>query len=112
MVACLHPNDQFFEENNMTLTYAAKAALIKNRPVKNDDPQTKLIEELKAQVKTLSMELLRANQYIEQVCALSGQPVRKFGLGMLPTTAGALNDSAARLVGTPQSEVKSGKSLI
>ena len=65
MIACLHPSDQFFEENNMTLTYAAKAALIRNRPVKNDDPQTKLIEELKSNVKTLSMELLRANQYIE-----------------------------------------------
>lgn len=38
MIACLHPSDQFFEENNMTLTYAAKAALIRNRPVKNDDP--------------------------------------------------------------------------
>lgn len=50
MVACLHPSDQYFEENNMTLTYAAKAALIRNRPVKNDDPQTKLIEELKGQV--------------------------------------------------------------
>jgi len=45
----------------MTLTYAAKAAMIKNRPVKNDDPQTKLIEELKLNVKTLSMELIRAN---------------------------------------------------
>ena len=65
MIACLHPSDQFFEENNMTLTYAAKAALIRNRPVKNDDPQTKLIEELKGQVKSLSMELLRANQYID-----------------------------------------------
>lgn len=70
----------------MTLTYAAKAALIKNRPVKNDDPQTKLIEELKLQVKTLSMELLRANQYIEQVCTVSGQAVRKFGLGLLPSS--------------------------
>ena len=38
MIACLHPSDQYFEENNMTLTYAAKAALIRNRPVKNDDP--------------------------------------------------------------------------
>lgn len=61
MVACLHPSDQFFEENNMTLTYAAKAALIRNRPVKNDDPQTKLIEELKGNVKSLTMELVRAN---------------------------------------------------
>lgn len=61
MIACCHPSNQYFEENNMTLTYAAKAALIRNRPVKNDDPQTKLIEELKKQVKTISMELLRAN---------------------------------------------------
>ena len=65
MIANLHPSDSHFEENNMTLTYAAKAALIRNRPVKNDDPQTKLIEELKGQVKSLSMELLRANQYID-----------------------------------------------
>ena len=72
----------------MTLSYAAKAALIRNRPVKNDDPQTKLIEELKKNVKTLSMELLRANQYIEQVCAVSGHPVRKFGVGMLPNNLG------------------------
>ncbi len=70
----------------MTLTYAAKAALIRNRPVKNDDPQTKLIEELKGQVKTLTMELIRANQYIEQVCAVSGQPSRKFGAGLLPAS--------------------------
>ena len=68
----------------MTLSYAAKAALIRNRPVKNDDPQTKLILELKQQVKTISMELLRANQYIEQVCTVSGQPIRKFGAGLLP----------------------------
>ena len=87
MIACLHPSDQYFEENNMTLTYAAKAALIRNRPVRNDDPQTKLIEELKMQVRTLSMEVHLANQYIEVVCSATGQPVRKFGLGMLPSAA-------------------------
>ena len=45
----------------MTLTYAAKAAQIKNKPIKNDDPQTKLINQLKGQVKNLTMELIRAN---------------------------------------------------
>ena len=90
----------------MTLTYAAKAALIKNRPVKNDDPQTKLIEELKAQVKTISMELLRANQYIEQVCAISGQPVRKFGLGMLPSNATLKADQKQGSFGGTQVELK------
>jgi hypothetical protein len=45
----------------MTLDYAAKAAMISNKPVKNDDPKTKAIMELKSQVRTLTMELLRAN---------------------------------------------------
>ena len=87
MVACLHPSDQNFEENNSTLAYASKAAMIRNKPVRNDDPQTKLILELKQQVKTMAMELFRANQYIEQICTATGQPVSKFGVGMLPTQA-------------------------
>jgi hypothetical protein len=41
MIACLQPGDQFFEENKMTLEYAALAAQISNKPVKNDDPLTK-----------------------------------------------------------------------
>ena len=45
----------------MTLTYAAKAAMIKNKPVKNDDPKTRLIQQLKGQVKSLTLELVRAN---------------------------------------------------
>ena len=61
MIACLQPSDHFFEENHMTLEYASKAALISNKPVKNDDPKTKLIMKLKGQVKSLTMELLRAN---------------------------------------------------
>ena len=43
MIACLQPSDHFFEENHMTLEYAAKAALISNKPVRNDDPQQKII---------------------------------------------------------------------
>ena len=73
MIACLQPSDHFFEENHMTLEYAAKAALISNKPVKNDDPKTKKIMELRSQFKTLTMELLRANQHIEFLSALSGQ---------------------------------------
>jgi hypothetical protein len=48
MIACLHPSDKFFMENQSTLLYAAKAGAISNRPVKNDDPKTKQIEELKS----------------------------------------------------------------
>ena len=37
------------------------------------------------------MELVRANQYIDMVCAQTGQVPKKFGVGMLPLT----NSSAA-----------------
>jgi hypothetical protein len=47
MIACLHPSDKYFAENYSTLAYAAKAGAISNKPVKNDDPKTKQIEELK-----------------------------------------------------------------
>lgn len=41
--------------------YAAKAAMISNKPVRNDDPLTIKIQELKSQVKNLTIELMRAN---------------------------------------------------
>lgn len=47
MIACLHPSDRHLEENVSTLTYASKAAQIANTPIRNDDPKTKQIEELK-----------------------------------------------------------------
>lgn len=86
MIACLHPSNQFFEENNMTLTYAAKAAMIKNKPVKNDDPKTRLIQQLKGQVKSLTLELVRANQYIANMSAVTGEIPKKFGAGLIPGT--------------------------
>jgi hypothetical protein len=84
MIACLQPGDQFFEENKMTLEYAALAAQISNKPVKNDDPLTMQITELKGQVKILTMELMKANQHIELLSALCGQQVKKFGAGLIP----------------------------
>lgn len=86
MVACLHPSDQYFEENKMTLDYAALALQISNKPVKNDDPLTKQIQELKGTVKLLTMELIRANQHIELLSAICGHQVKKFGAGLLPLT--------------------------
>jgi kinesin family protein 4/21/27 len=64
MIACLHPSDRYLEENHSTLTYASKAASIANTPIRNDDPKTKQIEELKLHVKLLTGELLKANQHI------------------------------------------------
>eukprot|EP00356_Strombidium_inclinatum_P011217 CAMPEP_0170503100 /NCGR_PEP_ID=MMETSP0208-20121228/43631_1 /TAXON_ID=197538 /ORGANISM="Strombidium inclinatum, Strain S3" /LENGTH=328 /DNA_ID=CAMNT_0010782557 /DNA_START=441 /DNA_END=1427 /DNA_ORIENTATION=+ len=72
MIACLHPSDLFFSENYSTLQYAGMAGAISNRPVKNDDPKTKQIEELKGQVKMLTNELMKANQHIEFLSNLTG----------------------------------------
>lgn len=48
-------------------------------PVKNDDPKTKQIEELKSQVKLLTSELMKANQHIEFLSQLTGQKIERFG---------------------------------
>ena len=64
MIACLSPNDSFLDENLSTLTYATKASYITNQPVINDDPRSKVISDLKKQVKNLNEELNKANQHI------------------------------------------------
>ena len=64
MIACLHPSEKYVEENLSTLTYASKAALIANTPIRNDDPKTQQINELKLQVRMLTTELIKANQHI------------------------------------------------
>ena len=79
MIACLHPSDKYFSENYSTLLYAAKAGAISNKPVKNDDPKTKQIEELKNHVKILTNELIKANQHIEFLSKLTGQKIERFG---------------------------------
>jgi hypothetical protein len=47
MIACLNPCDAYIDENLNTLQYASKAAFISNKPTRNDDPKSRLIEELK-----------------------------------------------------------------
>lgn len=87
MIACLHPSDRYFEENISTLTYASKAAQIANTPIRNDDPKTKQIEELKVHVKMLTSELLRANQHIQFLSSLTGHKVETFGDSLLNPTS-------------------------
>ena len=43
MIACVNPNDSFFEQNVSTLTYATKATMIINKPIVNDDPNMKQV---------------------------------------------------------------------
>lgn len=47
MIACLNPCDAYIDENLNTLSYASKASYISNKPIRNEDPKNKAIEELK-----------------------------------------------------------------
>jgi kinesin family protein 4/21/27 len=61
MIACLNPCDSQIEENISTLNYASKASYISNKPVKNEDPKARQIDDLKQRVKELTDELSKAN---------------------------------------------------
>ena len=65
MISCLSPSDKFFDENVSTLNYSTRAAYIANKPVKNEDPKTKLINDLKGQVRDLTKELKKANEHVQ-----------------------------------------------
>ena len=47
MLACLNPCDAQMDENLSTLSYASKASFISNKPVRNEDPKTAQIADLK-----------------------------------------------------------------
>lgn len=64
MIACLSPSDAHFDENLSTLVYASKAQCIANKPVKNEDPKTVLIHELRQEVEGLRRQLAQAQDVI------------------------------------------------
>ena len=72
MLACLNPCDQHIEENLSTLQYASRAAYITNKPLKNEDPRTKQVDDLKMQVKNLTEELAKANETIAFLTSVTG----------------------------------------
>ena len=73
MIACLNPCDANTEENLSTINYAAKASHISNKPIKNDDPKNRQIEELKRQVKLPTEELAKANETIDFLSSVTGK---------------------------------------
>ena len=73
MLACLNPCDAQMDENLSTLSYASKASFISNKPVKNEDPKTQQIADLKRQVKILTEELANANETISFLSSITGQ---------------------------------------
>lgn len=98
MIACLNPCDQHIEENLSTLSYASKASFISNKPIKNEDPKLRQIEELKLRVAHLTEELSKANQTIEFLSSVTGQnpELIKKNIGNFDSTGNGLQrqDSA------------------
>jgi hypothetical protein len=60
MICALRPGAKYFEETVSTLKYADRAKQIKNVAVVNENPQDKLIRELKAENDRLKKELAEA----------------------------------------------------
>lgn len=60
MICAIRPGARFYEETVSTLKYADRAKQIKNQAVINENPQDKLIRELKAENDRLKAELAAA----------------------------------------------------
>ena len=63
MVATISPSADNYEETLSTLRYADRAKRIVNHAVVNEDPNARIIRELRTEVDTLKKELTEA-----QVC--------------------------------------------
>ena len=61
MIACCSPSDAYVDENASTLEYASTAKRIANRPVVNEDANTRLIRKLKEQILSLKEQLAQAH---------------------------------------------------
>ena len=57
MICAIRPGAKFFDETVQTLAYADRAKQIKNKAVVNENPQDKLIRELKAENEKLKKQL-------------------------------------------------------
>jgi kinesin family member 1 len=66
MIAAISPAD--YEETLSTLRYADQAKKIKNKAVVNEDPNAKLVRELKEE-----LEVLRGNYFITSLSAVKSK---------------------------------------
>lgn len=57
MICAIRPGAKYFDETVSTLKYADRAKQIKNKAVVNEDPQDKLIRELKEENERLKKQL-------------------------------------------------------
>jgi len=60
MICAIRPGAKYFDETVNTLKYADRAKQIKNTAVINENPQDKMIRELKAENDRLKAELAAA----------------------------------------------------
>ena len=58
MIAAISPADVQYEETLSTLRYADQAKKIKNKAVINEDPNAKLVRELKEELEMLRGEII------------------------------------------------------
>lgn len=65
MIAAISPAD--YEETLSTLRYADQAKKIKNKAIVNEDPNAKLVRELKEE-----LEILRGNQLLYSFIEICG----------------------------------------
>lgn len=73
MIACVSPSGSNTEESLNTLRYANRAKNIQNRAVINMDAGSKMIADLRAQLKAMAAELLRVRSMVAKGVTLDGE---------------------------------------
>ncbi|KAJ8270405.1 hypothetical protein GJAV_G00114140 [Gymnothorax javanicus] len=105
MVAALSPADINYDETLSTLRYADRAKQIRCNAVINEDPNNRLVRELKEEVSRLK-DLLYAQglgDIIEMTNAMTGMSPSP-SLSALSSRAGSINSLHDRIMFTPGSE--------
>ncbi|XP_053539640.1 kinesin-like protein KIF1A isoform X5 [Ictalurus punctatus] len=105
MVAALSPADINYDETLSTLRYADRAKQIRCNAVINEDPNNRLVRELKDEVSRLK-ELLYAQglgDIIEMTNAMTGMSPSP-SLSVLSSRAGSINSLHDRIMFSPGSE--------
>ncbi|KAG2495498.1 hypothetical protein HYH03_006442 [Edaphochlamys debaryana] len=99
MLACLSPADRFMEENASTLDYAARARRITNQVAVNEDPKSRLIRELRAEVAFLRQQLEAAGAtpppLPPHLAAVAGAPPRRAATSSAPSSSPSALSSLA-----------------
>jgi kinesin family protein 1 len=73
MIAAIAPAD--YEETLSTLRYADQAKKIKNKAVVNEDPNAKLVRELKEELEMLRGTWKSHNSVVQLICTKEGSCV-------------------------------------